>query len=154
MEWAVIVLPGCRSPGGKSSKGVRGGTLSGCLSPAHLVASSCQCGNITVCKLAAWAFKKSHCFFPPILLEWCLLCPITHPVALISSYNYQLYHRRWCMCMHGVHICIQKPSHTHRCTNLLTSTSLPAIPLLTNAAQHFRWVFIFFKLPRGLYTLQ
>lgn len=55
---------------------------------AHLFASSCQCGNITVCKLASRAFKEPRCLSAaarpaPVTL----LRPITHPVVVISMYN-------------------------------------------------------------------
>lgn len=50
--WAVIVLPGFGSPGGKSSSGCAVAYCLAAVPPAHLFTSSCQRGNITVCKLA------------------------------------------------------------------------------------------------------
>lgn len=87
---------------------VYGGISSGCLSPAHLFASCCQRGNITVCKLGSWAFKKLHCLFCPLLHEWRLLCPITHRVAGIRMYNQQLQHEHQCTCRWGICTCANK----------------------------------------------
>lgn len=67
--WAVIVLPGRRSPGGKSSSGCTVAYRLAAVSSPHLFASSCQRGNITVCKLAGRAFKAPRCLCPPTLLD-------------------------------------------------------------------------------------